>query len=255
MAATKYPMSFWHARYQQQAGWTAGLRGYLLPRAGISEARRVLDVGCGTGVLLDEIATSSRSGVHGLDIDQNALAWAKRSAPLASLVCGDALHLPYASRVFDLAVCHFVLLWLADPLQALQEMTRTVRPGGAIVALAEPDYGGRIDHPGALEVVGRLQTDSLREQGADPRMGRKLTGLFHRAGLSQVESGVLGAQWTEMPAAQNFDLEWQVLLHDLKKSSELHQSPDADRLRAAAAWKSDERVLYVPTFYAWGIKP
>jgi len=39
----------WHKRYVQQAGWTSELRNYLFKRAGLSGARRVLEVGCGSG--------------------------------------------------------------------------------------------------------------------------------------------------------------------------------------------------------------
>jgi cyclopropane fatty-acyl-phospholipid synthase-like methyltransferase len=48
----------WHARYLQQARWTRPLREYLYGKAGVDSARRVLEVGCGTGALL----ASSRRG-------------------------------------------------------------------------------------------------------------------------------------------------------------------------------------------------
>jgi ubiquinone/menaquinone biosynthesis C-methylase UbiE len=42
----------WHNRFLQQAGWTRDLRTYLFAQAGIERARRVLEVGCGTGAVL-----------------------------------------------------------------------------------------------------------------------------------------------------------------------------------------------------------
>jgi len=75
-------------------------------------------------------------------------------------------------------------------------MARITRPGGAVLALAEPDYGGRIDYPIKLAQMGKWQIESLRLQGADPLMGRKLATIFNSAGFDSVETGVLGGQWS-----------------------------------------------------------
>ncbi len=245
------PPESWHAHYYQQAQWTYNLRRYLFERAGLAEARRVLEVGCGTGVILSELTMLTRGLAFGADISQDNLLLAMRIIPGATLANADAQALPFPSGAFDFSLCHFLLLWVGDPLRAVCEMARVTRPGGAVLALAEPDYGGRIDFPEALAPLGQRQADALRLQGADPLAGRKLAGLFHRAGLVSVESGVLGGQWSEPPSDEDWELEWQALAADLGPSADL------DRLRALdqSAWQSGERVLFVPTFYAWGCVP
>jgi SAM-dependent methyltransferase len=245
-------LSTLHARYTQQAGWTAALRRHLFDRLQLDAASRVLEVGCGTGAVLSTLEAPAK--IHGLDIHLPSLQLTQLELPAASLAAGDAHRLPYASDSFDVAFSHFVLLWLADPLQALAEMRRVTRLGGAVLALAEPEYGGRIDHPPALEVLGRLQADALRAQGADPELGRHLVALFHQAGFSEVESGVLGAEWPAHTSAADIALEHQMLRADLGASvaaNELEALLAADR----AAWEAGERILYVPTFYAWGRVP
>jgi ubiquinone/menaquinone biosynthesis C-methylase UbiE len=159
----------WHKRFVQQAAWTSEIRLYLFERAGMQAAKRVLEVGCGTGAILSGLAT--QAVMHGLDKDQARLSEARRHAPKANLACADALALPYASGIFDITFCHFLLLWVGDPFLALREMKRVTRPGGSILALAEPDYGARVDKPDELAVLGRWQTESLRRQGADPFIG------------------------------------------------------------------------------------
>ena len=138
----------WHARYVQQARWTGELRAYLFEKADAARAAAILEVGCGTGVILGEIVT--RASLHGLDLDPNVLTHCRFYVPSVSLVRADALELPYPDGIFDLVYCHYLLLWVDDPLQALREMKRVTRPGGNILALAEPDYFTRIDQPHEL---------------------------------------------------------------------------------------------------------
>ena len=110
--------------------------------------------------------------------------------------------LPFAGGQFDSVYCHFTLLWVADPLRVLCEARRPLQTGGWVLALAEPDYGGRIDYPETLAETGRLQAESLRRQGADIQLGRRLRALFHQAGLRNIESGVVSGQWREPPPRQ-----------------------------------------------------
>src|SRR5512142_3172594 len=104
----------WHRRYIQHAQWTRDLRTYLFEQAGLSDASRALEVGCGTGAILSEVP--EHAALHGLDLDRAGLAQCRIHAPAASLVQGDALQLPYANRTFDIVYCHFLLLWVRDPL-------------------------------------------------------------------------------------------------------------------------------------------
>ena len=248
------PLAGWHRRYAQQARWTKDLRSHLYPRAGLITARRVLEVGCGTGVLLAELSDLTSAAVVGVDIDASRLSLAAENAPRARLCRADANGLPFASETFDLALCHYLLLWLPDPARALAEMRRVTRPGGAVLALAEPDYGGRIDHPSGLVSLGRAQQKALRRQGAEPQMGRRLAGLFAQARLEAVETGVLAGQWQAPPSREDWELEWDVLLEDLEDQV---TGEELDRLRLLdwEAWQRGERVLFLPTFYAWGRRP
>lgn len=240
----------WHDRYTQQAGWTAQTRQYLFGKAGISAASRVLEPGCGTGAILTDCPGDL---VAGVDWDLANLRVAHRTAPNAVLACADALSLPYPPAVFDACISHFFLLWV-DAERALAEMRRVTRPGGVIIALAEPDYYNRIDRPVELEEIGRLQALSLENQGADPRIGRNLAGLFVHAGLEDVLTGVMGGEWGRREPDSGWEQEWAALESDLAGEVEPDKLAELRRLDAAA-WAHGERILFVPTFYAFGRVP
>ncbi len=242
----------WHTRYAEQAAWTRQIRAHLLKECGFPQARRLLEVGCGTGAVLADTPPPEGTRLFGVDTARPPLLLAMRNAPQAHYTQGDALRLPYAPRTFDIVMCHFLLLWLPDPLQALREMRRVARPGGCILALAEPDYGGRLDYPPPLTEAAAWQTRALQAQGADPYLGRKLQGLFRRAGLHPAGGGILGAQWP-LPGERESS-EWQVFRTDMQY---LPHGPDESQIiawekTAARARQNGERVLFVPLFYAWG---
>jgi ubiquinone/menaquinone biosynthesis C-methylase UbiE len=239
----------WHARYLSQARWTRDLREYLFDRTGFEAARRVLEVGCGTGAVLGQLADPPL--LFGLDVDPEALRQCGVHAPRALRVRADAHHLPYLAASFDIVYCHFLLLWLADPLQALREMKRVTRPRGHILALAEPDHAARIDEPADLEPLGRWQAESLKRQGADPAFGRRLADAFSRAGIHIRETGKLQSRDGVLPSPDERALEWQVLESDLEGSV---PADELARMRALdeQAWAQSTRRLEVPTYFAWG---
>lgn len=242
----------WHLRFLQQARWTAQLRAYLIQKAGIQPHHRVLEVGCGGGAVLQDFSAGSR--VMGLDIDFSSLLIARYLIPSASLLCSDGHRLPLSSQSVDFSICHYFLMWVNGG-EVLKEMRRITRRGGAIIAMAEPDYGGRIDHPPALSAIGHYQTQSLRDQGADPTTGRKIRGWFRDAGLINIESGVMAAQWAnDQTYPQDLDMEWAVIRSDLQgylAPEEIEALEKADR----HAWLEGTRILFVPTFYAIGFVP
>ncbi|HMD90339.1 MAG TPA: methyltransferase domain-containing protein [Anaerolineaceae bacterium] len=244
----------WHHRFLQQSRWTEELRYYLYHQLKIDQSQRILEVGCGSGVVTADLQRVVPVKIYGLDRRFEYLKFANQVDKATRFVCGDALALPYTPASFDSCLCHFFLLWLKHPEQGLKEMRRVTRPGGLVAALAEPDYGGRIDYPDELMELGRQQAAALQRQGADPNLGRRLASLFSNAGLSNVHSGLLGGHWGSPLSPEAWELEWSVLESDLsgwidKEKFELLRKLDLE------AWQKGQRILFVPTFYAWGTVP
>lgn len=241
------PTEIAHRRYLQQAAWTDQLRRHIFTRAGLPNARCVLEIGCGTGAVLASINNNSASA-FGLDIDLASLLLAGKSTKNTALINGDALHLPFADHAFDISFFHYVLLWLKDPAIAVAEARRVTRNGGAVIAFAEPDYSQRKPVSPELKKINELQMQSLSVQGADPTIGSRLGKLFSEVGILPIEFGQIDPQ-SEPPSKDDMELELEVLKSDL--ASQL-PAKNVDALISQLNETEDFVTFQVPTFFCWG---
>ena len=140
----------------------------VLDAAEVGVGERVLDVGCGTGVLARAaVARVGRSGrVAGLDPNEGMLAVARRFGPEVAWMAGVAEALPYPEASFDRVVSQFALMFFSDPPAALGEMARVLSPGrsAAIATWASldttPGYAAMVELLG--ELFGEAAADALR---------------------------------------------------------------------------------------------
>jgi ubiquinone/menaquinone biosynthesis C-methylase UbiE len=148
-------ISQWHQRYQQQARWTQNLRKYVYDKVRIQQGNKILDIGCGTGVLENELYRYSPSLVVGLDIDFSALKIAHEYAPNSIYTVGDCKRLPFRAGIFDVTLCHFLLLWVKNPINAIEEMARVTRRITVDVSTFHQNYhklvSGKPKHCGSKE--------------------------------------------------------------------------------------------------------
>lgn len=164
---------------------------------------RVLDVGCGTGVLTRVLAAETDAEVVGLDADRDLLAVAREAG--TRVVAGDALRLPFGADAFDLVVCQALLINLPDPSAAVAEFARV---SSDLVAAIEPDNA-------AVEVESTVQTEEPLERRAreayldgvrtDVTLGGAGTRrAFEETGLTDISSAEYGFEkLVEQPYSQS----------------------------------------------------
>jgi ubiquinone/menaquinone biosynthesis C-methylase UbiE len=95
------------------------------------KGRDVLEVGCGTGLILDRVAGFARSA-QGIDLSGGMLA--KAAARGLAVAQASATELPIATASIDVAYSFKVLAHIPDIQGAMREMARVVRPGGYVLA-------------------------------------------------------------------------------------------------------------------------
>jgi len=180
-------------RFLDAASAVSGLRAAkdaLMEQLALGQAHVALDVGCGTGGDVAEMARLMPNGtqVSGLDSSETMIAEARRrTASLGtrvSLRIGDAADLPYEDQVFDACRAATVLQHVPDPARVISEMARVTRPGGRVGALEFDQETLFLDHPDPEPT--RIIGDTFASAMAQGQIGRQLPRLFRAAGLTGV---------------------------------------------------------------------
>ena len=120
--------------------WNEAMRTEAIDLLDPGDDDRVLDVGCGTGFATEGLLEHTER-VHGLDQSRHQLerAWAKFGKnDRVRFYRGDAERLPFADDAFDAVWSSGSIEYWPDPVAALREFRRVVRPGGGVLVVG-PD--------------------------------------------------------------------------------------------------------------------
>ncbi len=218
--------------------------GYLLEA--LRPGMRVLDVGCGPGTItLDLAARVSPGLVVGIDVAEEVLAKAEalraeRGVANAEFLAGDVYRLDFPDSSFDVAHAHQVLQHLTDPVAALRELRRVLRPDG-VLAVRDGDYGAFTWWPPdpLLSRWLELYHQVTARNGAEADAGRRLLSWVSASGFSDIK--VSTSTWTFADRASR--AWWGGLWADRVKLSSFGEqaiayglSDDEELSAIAAAW-------------------
>jgi SAM-dependent methyltransferase len=161
----------------------------VLDKTNVGRGTRLLDVGCGTGMAA-QLAAQLGAQVTGLDASEAELVIARKRVPAGDFLCGEMEELPYADASFDVVTGFSSFQFAQDPVNALRQARRVVKPGGyvAMVAWGRPED---CEFATTLKAVmaclpppppGAKGTFALSEPG-------KMEALLGQAGLTPCASG------------------------------------------------------------------
>ena len=174
--------------------------------AGIEDAGRVIDVGCGPGALTAELVERlGADAVAAVDPSEPFVVAASERYPGVTVRQAAAEALPFEDQEFEAALAQLVVHFMKDPVGGLREMARVTAPGGVVAASVWDHGGGQGPLSPYWEAVHELD-DSVDDESqlAGAREGH-LTELFRTVGLDGIDEDGL---WVEVEHA-TFDEWWE----------------------------------------------
>jgi len=222
---------------------------FFLPnlRPGLS----VLDCGCGPGSITMGIAASIAPGdVVGIDFAQSQIERARVAAARGRrrnvrFETGDAYSLPFESGGFDPVFSHALMEHLADPVAALRELCRVLKPGG-VIGVCSPDWGGFILSPPSPELSRAVEAYMALQSknGGDVRAGRKLGQHLAATGFAEVR---IAAGYECYPSLESIG---EYL------ASQLEREGDARSAAVFRDWSQQKKGMFAQAWVsAVGVKP
>lgn len=167
---------------ESHGGRARELYPLIIERAQAAGFDSLLDIACGTGAMLLEIAQASPAAqLAGVDLSTGMLEVAReRLDGRAELTKADATVLPYGDGSFDVITCNHAFHHFPDPVAALREWHRVLRPGGALII-------GENRRPALKRLYWNLRFKTDITFGDVKFYSRgELIGLLGRAGFEDV---------------------------------------------------------------------
>lgn len=226
---------------------------FVLPY--LHDEMSLLDAGCGPGTITADLARRiPRGSVVGVDLPEDVIASAQRELGGGNVrfEIGDVYALHFDTGSFDMVFAHQVLQHLGDPVAALREMSRVLRPGGR-VAVRDSDYAAFVWSPSDprltrwMEIYHRL----TERNGHEADAGRNIHRWVRAAGFEQLQ--ISSSNWTFHTAddrawwgqtwaerVRHSEFAWQTVEYGLADEAELQGIADA-----FMQWADDPEGLFV----------
>jgi SAM-dependent methyltransferase len=208
--------------------YSVPLAEQLVDLVGVGRGDRVLDVGCGPGVLTAPLVERCGAlAVSAIDPSPPFVAAVRRLFPGVDAREGSAEKLPYANGAFDAALAQLVVHFMSDPVLGLREMGRVTRSGGCVAASVWDFAGGAA--PLSIFWRAAQELDPSAPGEADRAGAREgdLVGIAEAAGLRNVRPGSL----TVRVGFESYDEWWAPYLDGVGPVGSYVASLDPDHRR------------------------
>lgn len=208
---------------------------------------RLLDFGCGPGSITVGLAAAVSPGqVTAIDVADEVLEEGRRLAAErrftnVSFEAGTVYELAFPDGTFDVAYGHQVLQHLSQPLEALKELQRVLKPGG-LVAVRDSDYSTMPFAPDdpRIDRFFVIYDAVARRNGGEPNAGRYLRGWLLSTGFTEVQISTTTWTYVAEDEVANWGNSWadRVLNSNLGKHAIDYGIASVDELEEIAqAWR------------------
>ncbi len=204
----------------------------LLSATRVDTGARILDVGCGPGIVTD-VAVALGHRVLAVDVDSGMARVTAERLPSTEVVQAALPQLPFDDGRFDAAVGNYVINHTADPPAAVRELRRVLRPGGrlALTCWRYPEMRANTVFADAVRAAGAGPADDPDDYPFH-RFGHpaRFAGLLGDAGLTQIHVTTL--RWSHRVDGDRW---WADIVAGTARHDSLLQGCDAataERVRA-----------------------
>jgi SAM-dependent methyltransferase len=163
--------------------------------AEISSGSRVVDVGCGTGMLTSELVRRLGAGaVAAVDPSAPFVASIQERIPGVDVQQAPAEELPFDEARFDAALAQLVVHFMTDPVAGLAEMRRVTKPGGVVAACVWDHAGGQGPLSEFWRCVHIVDPDAVDESSRAGAREDQLAEFLTFAGLHDIADAMLAIE-------------------------------------------------------------
>lgn len=184
-------------RLERKADFFLDLEKEKWLQAGLKSNMKALDLGCGAGFTSCEIAKITYPGtVIGVDFSEAMLQKAmevKKSKGIINLNFerGNAYQLNFSDNYFDFIYARFLFQHLTNPIAAINNIYRVLKPGGIFCVFdIDDDWFTIYPKPESLTEFAKKIAAIQQAQGGDAYVGRKLWSYFNKAGFVKIQTQV-----------------------------------------------------------------
>jgi len=181
----------------------------------LTPAIHILDCGCGPGGISVGLAALVPQGrVVGIDIQDSQLEMGRQEARNRGIdnvrfEHASVYKLPFADATFDAVLAHAMVYHLGEPMKALHEIRRVLKPGG-LIGLRDADIDGDVYHPPhpELDRFWKLAEQVISHNGGDIRYGRRHRQILREAGFADIIASASSDSFGTPETTTNFSKYW-----------------------------------------------
>ena len=163
-------------------------------KSGLKEGDRVLDIGCGNGIITEELAkiVGEKVEVVGIDFDKNIITIAKNNLQKSNLNIAYKINDPtkenmFKDNKFDFIHSRYFLTHINNPINMIRKLSELLTNNG-ILYIEDIDYSGIFSYPtnSSFDKYVEFYTKLSQLSGGNPYIGKELYNLLFKTGYNNI---------------------------------------------------------------------
>lgn len=236
----------YYEEFIREINFSRPFRKKIYDSINLKNAKRILEVGSRIGIISQELREFSDAQITAIDADHLMIAEASEKVKGVEFFRQNEDKLSMRDESYDIVLCHYFFMWKPKPFASLMELIRVCKKGGYVVALAEPDYGGWIEHPNLR--LGEYHQKAIMQHGGNPQVGRTLQSIFSSAGL-ETKNYINTRIWEREELENNIANEWFNIRKENLITEEEYKTKVEEENKII---EDDLRIIALPIFTTIG---